>query len=51
MDLYPRRIIGWKIGNNMEAELATKALNRALILRRINPSKLVIHADQGSQYT
>jgi putative transposase len=51
MDLYSRRIIGWKIGSNMEAELVTKALNRALILRRINPSKLVIHTDQGSQYT
>ena len=50
MDLYSRRIIGWKIGNNMEAELVTKALNRALILRRINPSKLVIHTDQGSQH-
>ena len=35
----------------MEAELATKASNRALILRRINPSKLVVHIDQGSQYT
>ena len=51
MDLYSRRIIGWKIGSNMEAELVTKALNRALILRRINPSKLVVHTDQGSQYT
>lgn len=51
MDLYSRRIIGWKIGSNMESELVTKALNRALILRRINPSKLVIHTDQGSQYT
>ena len=35
----------------MEAELVIKALNRALILRRINPSELVIHTDQGSQYT
>ena len=35
----------------MEAELVTKALNRALILRRINPSRLAIHTDQGSQYT
>ena len=51
IDLYSRRIIGWKIGSNMEAELVTKALNRALISRRINPSKLVIHTDQGSQYT
>jgi hypothetical protein len=29
----------------MEAELATKALDRALISRRINPSELVIHTD------
>jgi putative transposase len=42
MDLYSRRIIGWKIGSNMEAELVTKALNRALILRIIKPSKLFI---------
>jgi putative transposase len=51
IDGYSRRIVGWKTGSNMEAELATKALNRALILRRINPSELVIHSDQGSQYT
>ena len=35
----------------MESELVPKALNRALILRRINPSKSVVHIDQGSQYT
>jgi hypothetical protein len=34
----------------MDAELATNALNSALILRRINPSKLVVHTDQGRQY-
>ena len=51
IDLYSRRIIGWKIGSNMEAQVATKALNRVLILRRINPSELVIHTVQGGQYT
>ena len=29
----------------MEAELVTKALDTALILRRINPSELVIHTN------
>ena len=51
IDLYSKRIIGWKIGSYTEAELVTKALNRALILRKINPGELVIHTIQGSQYT
>ena len=51
MDLYSRRIVGWKLGSSMEAKLVTEALNRALGLRKINPDQLLIHTDQGSQYT
>ena len=51
MDLYSRRIVGWKLGSSMEAKLVTEALNRALGLRKINPDQLLIHTDQGGQYT
>lgn len=51
MDLYSRRIVGWKLGSSMEAKLAKEALNRALVLRKINLDQLSIHTDQGSQYT
>ena len=51
MDLYSRGIIGWKTGSNMEAEIVTKNLYRALISRRISPIELVIDTDQCSQYT
>ena len=37
--------------SNMEAELATIEINRAMMLRRIKPRKLVIHTDRDSQYT
>ena len=34
----------------LEASLVVEALNRALGHRQIEPDKLLIHTDQGSQY-
>jgi len=34
----------------LEASLVLEALNRALGHRQIEPDKLLIHTDQGSQY-
>ena len=50
IDLYSRRVVGWAMGATMEATLVLEALNRALGHRQIEPDRLLIHTDQGSQY-
>ena len=50
IDLYSRRVVGWSANSHMKAELVTQALLMAIWNRK--PSKgLIIHTDQGSQYT
>jgi len=52
MDLFSRRILGWAIGLNLDADLALQALHMALYNRRHeNLSGLIHHADQGAQFT
>jgi len=49
MDLYSRRIVGWAVSNRMKRDLAIRALDMAVALRR--PAKGCIHhSDRGSQY-
>ena len=50
IDLFSRRVVGWKLDVRMDAALVIEALNRALGHRRVEPEKLLIHTDQGSQY-
>lgn len=49
MDAYSRRVVGWELGEDLRAELALGALNRALVDRRIAPG-IVHHSDRGVQY-
>jgi putative transposase len=49
MDCYSRRIVGWSMRPNLEAELVVDALEMAVARRRPLPG-LVHHSDQGSQY-
>jgi putative transposase len=49
MDCYSRRIVGWSMRPDLEAELVVDALEMA-IARRRPQSGLVHHSDQGSQY-
>ena len=49
MDLYSRRIVGWKIDVHMEESLVTESLKQALYKRRPAPG-LIIHSDRGGQY-
>jgi len=49
MDAYSRRVVGWELGQDLRAELALNALNRALAERRIEPG-IVHHSDRGVQY-
>ena len=49
MDAYSRRVVGWELGEDLRAELALGALNRALADRAIEPG-IVHHSDRGVQY-
>jgi putative transposase len=49
LDAYSRRVIGWALGNTLEAELALAALRSALADRPA-PALLTHHSDRGVQY-
>ncbi|GAA4468004.1 hypothetical protein GCM10023189_52580 [Nibrella saemangeumensis] len=49
MDLFSRRIVGWRVDDNMEDTLVVKPLATALELRQ-PPKGLIIHSDRGGQY-
>lgn len=48
LDPEKRKLLGYKIGDTMTAELATSALQIALDQHR---KPLIMHSDMGSQYT
>ncbi|WP_254940450.1 DDE-type integrase/transposase/recombinase [Cyanobium sp. Morenito 9A2] len=50
VDLFSRRVVGWKIDRRMEASLVVEAHNRSLGHRQVEPEQLILHTDQGSQY-
>lgn len=48
-DKYSRKIVGWNVGDNLEAVGCVRALERAL--EELPPgSRPIHHSDQGSQY-
>jgi len=49
MDLFSRKIVGWKLGSSMKKELPLGALNMAITTRQPKPG-LIHHSDRGSQY-
>ena len=49
MDLYSRKIIGYAMGDHINAALACKAFKMA-ILRRPQAKELIYHSDRGSVY-
>ena len=49
MDLYSRRIIGWKLSKNRTAEVTRAALRQALKHRKVSPG-LIFHTDRGIEY-
>jgi putative transposase len=49
LDCFSRKVVGWAMRSDMQAELVVDALEMAISRRR--PSgELVCHSDQGSQY-
>lgn len=49
IDVWSRRVIGWKMANHLRTELVLDALEMAIQQRR--PVDVIHHSDQGSQYT
>lgn len=49
MDLYSRRVIGWKLGEHRTAELTREALRQALSHRKVSKGT-IFHTDRGAEY-
>ena len=50
IDLFSRRVVGWSMQSRMTTDLALQAL-LAAVWRRKPKTKVMIHSDQGSQFT
>lgn len=49
MDLYSRKILGWQIADQMEAELIISAFEQVIFCEPPAPG-LIVHSDRGGQY-
>lgn len=49
VDVFSRRIVGWRAHTTMRTELVLDALDQALYDRELD-GRLVVHSDRGSQY-
>lgn len=49
IDVFARRIVGWRVSRSMHTELVLDALEQALHARR-DGAGLIHHSDRGSQY-
>ena len=50
IDLYSRRVVGWSLQNRQTTDMVLQALLMA-VWRRKPKGKVLIHSDQGSQFT
>ena len=49
MDLFSRKIVGWKVDDNMEEHLVIDAFKQ-VIKNRQPPEGIIVHSDGGGQY-
>jgi putative transposase len=49
IDLFLRRVVGWAISKRMKKDLALRALNMTVVIRR-PPTGCIHHTDRGLQY-
>jgi transposase InsO family protein len=49
IDLFSRKIVGWSMSKNIDAQLVCDALMMALWRRKF-PQGVIVHSDRGSQY-
>jgi putative transposase len=51
IDVFARRIVGWRVGTAMTTDFVLDALEQALYARQPDPEDTLIHhSDRGSQY-
>jgi transposase InsO family protein len=51
IDVFARRIVGWRVSSSMQTDFVLDALEQALYARRRErDGELVHHSDRGSQY-
>jgi putative transposase len=51
IDVYARRIVGWKVSSTMRTDFVLDALEQALYARKpFDQGGLIHHSDRGSQY-
>jgi putative transposase len=51
IDVYSRRIVGWRTATSMTTDLPLDALEMAIWTRDERLDSLICHSDRGSQYT
>ena len=49
VDVFSRRIVGWRVSSSLKTDLTLDALEQAIYQRDVN-GDLVHHSDRGSQY-
>jgi putative transposase len=49
IDLFSRRVVGWKTSKNQESQLVIGAVQHAM-KRRLEAKNVIMHSDRGSQY-
>lgn len=49
IDVFSRRIVGWRVASSVKTDLVLDALDQALWARS-DPKGLIHHSDRGSQY-
>jgi putative transposase len=49
IDLFSRKVVGWSLGDRLDADLAGEAFQRALARRSPAPG-LIFHSDRGSEF-
>ncbi len=51
VDVFARRIVGWRVSSSMHTDFVLDALEQALYARQPSPQETLIHhSDRGSQY-
>ena len=50
VDVFARKIVGWRVPTSMTASFILDALNRAICQRRPAMGSLTHHSDRGMQY-
>jgi transposase InsO family protein len=50
VDVYARRIVGWRVSSSMQTDFVLDALEQALYDRQPAADALTHHSDRGSQY-